>query len=90
MVLFSIEAVYEIHGDNDEKKRKLAFGSVPSGEINGIFIRCKNFKFYKFNFKFANIKAGKNIVIPILHHARFVDKSMLLAENPKGVFSTYF
>jgi len=79
--LASIEAVYEIHGDNDEKKRKLAFGSVPSGEINGIFIRCKNFKFYKFNFKFANIKAGKNIVIPILHHARNKTEMLLGYEN---------
>jgi len=68
--LASIETVYEIHGENDEKKRKLPFGSVPSGKVNGIFIRCKNFKFYKFNFKFADIKSGQNIVIPVLHHAR--------------------
>lgn len=71
--LSSIESVYELHGENSDKKRKLALGSVlPTNKISGIVIRCKNFKFFKFKFNLQSMKVdgGRNITNAILHHAR--------------------
>ena len=63
--------MYEISGENSEKKKKLNFCQILNDDIEGIFIRCKNFKFYKFNFKFAKVDAGRSIANAILHHARY-------------------
>jgi len=71
--LSSIESVYELHGENSDKKRKLALGSVlPTNKISGIVIRCKNFKFFKFKFNLQSMKVdgGRNITNAILHYAR--------------------
>jgi len=71
--LSSIESVYELHGENGDKKKKLALGSVlPTNKISGIFIRCKNFKFFKFKFNLQSMKVdgGRNITNAILHYAR--------------------
>ena len=71
--LSSIESVYELHGENGDKKKKLALGSVlPTNKISGIVIRCKNFKFFKFKFNLQSMKVdgGRNITNAILHYAR--------------------
>lgn len=73
-----IETVYELYGDNADKKRKLVMGSSRSvrstanNKVDGIFILCKNFKIYKFKFNLQSSKvdAGRNIANAILHHAR--------------------
>lgn len=71
--LASIESVWELHGENSDKKRRLALGSVlPSNKISGIVIRCKNFKIFKFKYNLQSMKVdgGRNITNAILHHAR--------------------
>jgi len=68
--LSSIEAVFEIHGDNADKRRRLMFGSSIPHRIEGIFVLCKNFKFLKFSFKFSTVDAGRNITNALLHHSR--------------------
>ena len=76
--LSRIETVYELYGDNADKKRKLVMGSSRSvrstanNKVDGIFILCKNFKIYKFKFNLQSSKvdAGRNIANAILHHAR--------------------
>ena len=68
--LSSIEAVFEIHGDNSDKKRRLTFGSSVPHRVDGIFVLCKNFKFLKFSFKFSTLDAGRNITNALLHHSR--------------------
>ena len=70
MIIRTIQAVYEIYGDAADKKRKLPFGSAVSNRILAILVLCKNFRFLRFNFKFAGVEAGRNITNSLLHHAR--------------------
>ena len=87
-----------MHGENLDKKRKLSFGSSLHNKVDGIFIVCKNFKLYKFNFKFAKVDVGRNITNAILHHARPASTELLFGfehslepgasqERRSGVFS---
>lgn len=62
--------MFEIHGDNVDRRRRLVFGSSVPHRIDGIFVLCKNFKFLKFSFKFSTLDAGRNITNALLHHSR--------------------
>lgn len=78
--LSSIFAIYEVSGgDTSEKKKKLLFGSNISNRIDGVFILCKNFKFFRFSFKFSGVDQGRNVVNALLHHVRPKKNDLLFA-----------
>jgi len=85
--LSSIYAIYEISGENSDKKKRLTLGSNIGTKVDGIFVVCKNFRFYRFSFKFAKIDQGRNVVNALLHHVR-PKKSNLLFAFEQNVYTT--
>jgi len=77
--LSCIQSVYEIWGDNGEKKKKLPMWSNVSNKINGLFIQCKNFRFLRFSFKFSGVETGRNVTNALLHHSRPKKNELLFA-----------
>jgi len=78
--LSSIYTISEITGEGtQEKKKKIPFDSNVNNKIDGIFVVCKNFRFYRFSFKFAKIDQGRNVVNALLHHVRPKKNNLLFA-----------
>jgi myotubularin-related protein 10/11/12 len=77
--LSSIHSIYEISGENGERRKKLTLGSNITNRVDGLFIVCKNFKFFRFSFKFSSLDQGRNITNALLHHSRPKKNDLLFA-----------
>jgi len=79
ITLSSVQSIYESSGETTERKKKLALGSNITNRVDGLLIVCKNFKFFRFSFKFCGVDQGRNITNALLHHSRPKKNDLLFA-----------
>jgi len=86
--LSSIHSVFELVGENGDKRKKLPLGANISHKVDAIFVLCKNFKFKRFSFKFSGVDAGRTITNTLLHHSRPKKTELLFAFEQGNHIST--